>query len=175
MRAHNIHSTASAQNRLAVLLSLSIYRFSKMDSDDDICDVEVILDSRFRGPQVQYLVKWKGSNEEAWVKGSHPDTDLAGLIKQYKVRQKRAKRAKERAARAKMRARREDPAPVSGSRSATCVVCLTNQAEYAYDPCGHLATCGYCTAFIKNRTCPVCRTRYRKTLRIYLPGAEESP
>lgn len=47
-----------------------------------------------------------------------------------------------------------------------CVICLAEVASYAAVPCGHLALCERCGV---QPTCPVCRTKVQRVMRIYKP------
>lgn len=45
-----------------------------------------------------------------------------------------------------------------------CVVCLDNEREYIYVPCGHFVTCSVCVKKINK--CPICQ-KYSKTIRVF--------
>jgi len=47
-----------------------------------------------------------------------------------------------------------------------CLVCLSNEREIVYFPCGHVATCSSCTPCIIN--CVICRKRITNTMRIFM-------
>lgn len=49
-----------------------------------------------------------------------------------------------------------------------CIVCLTNKKNIQFKPCGHIASCSFCTAKMvqTNGTCPLCRE--------FLTGAEKA-
>ena len=49
-----------------------------------------------------------------------------------------------------------------------CVVCQTQTAGIALDPCGHIALCTSGCAE-KVRSCPICRVEISKKLRIFRP------
>ena len=51
----------------------------------------------------------------------------------------------------------------------TCCVCLTEKAQQAVIPCGHLALCDAC-ALRAQGTCPICRRHIFSLLRVYTPG-----
>ena len=57
-----------------------------------------------------------------------------------------------------------------------CVLCWDNQAEVALVPCGHVCLCTHCcgqseilNAALQHQ-CPVCRSRFHQTLRVYHAG-----
>jgi hypothetical protein len=53
----------------------------------------------------------------------------------------------------------------------TCSICLTKDAIFACIPCGHLCLCGGdCAEAFQSgqiKTCPVCRTSFRRLQKIY--------
>ena len=48
----------------------------------------------------------------------------------------------------------------------TCKVCMENDVDTVFLPCGHLVSCNQCSP--KLRKCPVCRTYIRGTVRTFL-------
>ena len=46
-----------------------------------------------------------------------------------------------------------------------CSICLTNEKNIAFIPCGHVCTCVDCG--YKVAQCPICRKTIKKVLRIY--------
>ena len=46
-----------------------------------------------------------------------------------------------------------------------CCICMDKKREVAFDPCGHIVCCTTCVNYIK--LCPLCRSAYRKTLRVF--------
>lgn len=47
-----------------------------------------------------------------------------------------------------------------------CKLCLCNEYETVYLPCGHVAACAKCAYSVS--TCPICRTPYERVVRVYL-------
>ena len=50
----------------------------------------------------------------------------------------------------------------------TCHVCMDNDINCAFCPCGHVVCCLLCAN--KLDTCPLCRSDVEKTQQIYLPN-----
>ena len=48
-----------------------------------------------------------------------------------------------------------------------CKVCMDCEVSIVFLPCGHLVCCSSCAPAL--RTCPICRTLIRGTLRTYVP------
>jgi len=46
-----------------------------------------------------------------------------------------------------------------------CKVCLDNEADVCFIPCGHLCTCVQCANKLKQ--CPICRTKIQQSIRTY--------
>lgn len=64
----------------------------------------------------------------------------------------------------------ENPAANEGGNGgALCVVCWEAPVEGACVPCGHMASCMTCLHEIESRngTCPICRSKIDKVIRIY--------
>lgn len=64
----------------------------------------------------------------------------------------------------------ENPAANDGGNGgASCVVCWEAPVEGACVPCGHMASCMTCLHAIESRngTCPICRSKIDKVIRIY--------
>ena len=51
---------------------------------------------------------------------------------------------------------------------AKCVICLDNEVTIALQPCGHICACYGCSEKLQ-KECPICRTTFKTTLRIYFP------
>lgn len=47
-----------------------------------------------------------------------------------------------------------------------CVICLANEKQFVFIPCGHMATCGECSFAIDK--CPICRAQITKKQRVYV-------
>lgn len=59
----------------------------------------------------------------------------------------------------------EEPSEGPVAKSA-CVICLANEKEFVFIPCGHMATCGECSFTINK--CPICRAEITKKQRVYV-------
>lgn len=57
--------------------------------------------------------------------------------------------------------------PVSKPRP-VCVVCQTEDPEWALRSCGHLVYCTHCLDIANSLRCPICRVPSRTFLRIYM-------
>ncbi|XP_063924085.1 hepatocyte growth factor-regulated tyrosine kinase substrate-like isoform X2 [Zophobas morio] len=63
---------------------------------------------------------------------------------------------------------RQNPPPKSATK--VCVICLENEAQNAFIPCGHKVICKNCTSSVKSRNpkkCVLCRKPWKKILTIY--------
>ena len=50
-----------------------------------------------------------------------------------------------------------------------CVLCMTNQKNIAFEPCGHVACCESCVKDIFGKTnCPICRGTITNCIKIYI-------
>ena len=59
---------------------------------------------------------------------------------------------------------RERSAAVAESR--LCKICMENEMEIVFLPCGHLMSCTNCAPVLKN--CPICRRPIKGSVRTYL-------
>ncbi|KAK2179127.1 hypothetical protein NP493_511g00010 [Ridgeia piscesae] len=48
-----------------------------------------------------------------------------------------------------------------------CKICMDDEAQILFLPCGHLCSCAKCAPALRN--CPICRALIRGTVRVYLP------
>lgn len=48
-----------------------------------------------------------------------------------------------------------------------CKICLENDLNSVFIPCGHAVACGKCSMSLNNNTCPICRKVYLKSIKIY--------
>lgn len=67
----------------------------------------------------------------------------------------------------------DDDDVIEMSNSKVCSICMSDKAEIAFIPCGHISTCQKCSEHIKNdvrdnRKCPICRKYVKDLLKIYL-------
>ncbi|XP_055327943.1 baculoviral IAP repeat-containing protein 2-like isoform X2 [Paramacrobiotus metropolitanus] len=53
---------------------------------------------------------------------------------------------------------------ISGDR--VCIICMEEQSNYAFVPCGHVQTCLQCSVILER--CPLCRHEIKDRIRIYL-------
>jgi hypothetical protein len=60
---------------------------------------------------------------------------------------------------------RDAAAALPPSADTTCVVCLSESRNSAFDPCGHMACCLACANALT--TCPICRAAVLKVLKLY--------
>lgn len=50
-----------------------------------------------------------------------------------------------------------------------CLLCMTNQKNIAFEPCGHVACCESCVKDIFCKTnCPICRGEIKNCIKIYI-------
>lgn len=51
-----------------------------------------------------------------------------------------------------------------------CVICHSNERVYMCAPCNHVCLCSECVALLPSevKTCPICRTECRSTVKVYL-------
>lgn len=49
-----------------------------------------------------------------------------------------------------------------------CIICLTNNREAAFIPCGHRCICSGCSLEYDYEFCPICRYPYKDIIKIYL-------
>lgn len=52
------------------------------------------------------------------------------------------------------------------SEEVSCKICMDNQANTAFLPCGHVCTCQACSTQMRG-VCPVCRKTFTKSIRVY--------
>ena len=50
----------------------------------------------------------------------------------------------------------------------SCVVCLDEEANIVFIPCGHLCTCISCSSRLGN-LCPICRSNFTSSIQVYNP------
>ena len=48
-----------------------------------------------------------------------------------------------------------------------CVVCLSEESNMVFIPCGHVCTCESCSSNLRN-SCPVCRKSFTHSQRVYV-------
>ena len=59
---------------------------------------------------------------------------------------------------------RTNPPPAGGANE--CVLCMENDVEVAFVPCGHFCVCVGCAAGLAQ--CPICRHDVERELRVYM-------
>lgn len=52
-------------------------------------------------------------------------------------------------------------------RNLICKICLENDLNSVFIPCGHAVACGKCSLSLNNNTCPICRNVYFKSIKIF--------
>lgn len=48
-----------------------------------------------------------------------------------------------------------------------CKICLEDDLDTCFIPCGHAVACGKCSLSLNNNTCPICRKVYYMSIKIY--------
>ena len=60
----------------------------------------------------------------------------------------------------------EEPQRCQRCEERTCKVCLKEEVEILFDPCGHLSTCTKCSSGLNE--CPICRRKINKKIRAFV-------
>ncbi|KAK6185059.1 hypothetical protein SNE40_007380 [Patella caerulea] len=55
---------------------------------------------------------------------------------------------------------------LDSNKQVSCIICLDNEVQITFQPCGHFGTCYSCS--MKVHECPVCRTRIRDRIKTFL-------
>lgn len=59
--------------------------------------------------------------------------------------------------------------PIQSISRSNCVICLSNQRQIAFVPCGHLCICRNCSNNGNIIVCPICRNQESSRLEIFDP------
>lgn len=115
---------------------------SQWEEDDDVWD-----EHGFHYEKCKYVLLCKGEN----------------FFEQIIERKARARMAARESQKPEMAVKPNDETLDENSKE--CKICLVNELNTVFIPCGHIAACGKCASSLKE--CPICRQIIKEVLRIY--------
>ena len=131
---------------------------------------ETIRDLRINSEREQAIEKKKLESELTVIKkklAKEQAAEKAHLQQQYAVEKERLLREHY----SKIESAQKDPTVLTAppTNDNTCSVCMDEQKNCAFVPCGHLTVCFVCANEIleQNGKCPLCRTSIERILKIF--------